>query len=371
MRKLKFTVRSLAGLVAVPAAVAAAVLPGTVASAAAAAPSAAAFTAPAGAGISTEIVLDQGNYKQCLNDRGQNHAAGAPVTIYACGTDQVANYWLTYPDNTIRPQGAPTMAVTVGSTDKLVLEPVAASGPTDVQVWYFRADGGIESGASTAGLTSFLANSPQQSTANNTQQIVFDQSAVTANAHWYVTKARYGTTATLSDRPDSGGNGNWANDRITRRSMLVYLGDATTGVHSYQGSVADSGTFHALAGAYTPNQGGADAGAKLGDSLGGSISGLTGYQFTSTAFVSASPAAAYSGSQPSTSSYYQLFFAPGTTFGGAGIDSTGPVQWAWTYTSNKDNCGNVETWTDASYNSGGQVYDAGNITAPAAGSCTS
>lgn len=316
-----------------------------------------AFTVPAGAGVSTEIVLDAGGYHQCLNDRGQNTAAGAPVTIYSCGNgNAIANYWLTYPDNTIRPQLKPSMAVTVGTGNKLVLEPVAAAGATSAQVWFFRADGGIESDQSVAGQTEYLANSPQQSTANNTQQIVFNQSTVTTNAHWYLPKAHYATSV-LSNRPDSASDGtNWSNDHISRASMVVYLGDATAGVHSFQGSVVDTGTFHALAGASQPNP--STAGAKLGDSLSGSIAGSTGYSFTSSAFVSRSPESAYSGSNPTTGNWPGLYFATGAVANG-GLDNSGPVEWAWTYTSNKDNCKNTEVWVDAQYG------EAGNITAPA------
>lgn len=321
-------------------------------------------------GVTTQIVLDHGGYQLCLDDLSGKTAAGSPVGIWGCNSSDVAQKWVTYPDGTTRPAASAADALAVVS-GKVVLEPVSAADTS--QQWYYQADGTIVNGTTTAGTNNFVLNDPGYSTAPGTHVIVFNQPAVTDNAHWYVPKARYGTSK-LSNRPDSGGNGNWANDATTRAALVLYMGDAT-GAHTYEGSVSDTGSFHALAGAFTPNQGGTDAGLKLGDSLGGAIAGSTGYSFTSSAFVTTGPGASYSGSNPSTGAWYKLFFAASTTFGtantdGSALDNAGPVQWAWSYTSAKDNCGAVEHWSDASYNGGGQTTAAGNITAPLAGSCS-
>lgn len=337
------------------------------ATAGAATASPAAFPAPAGAGIVTQVVLDNGGYTLCLDDISQNVKAGAKVGIWGCNASDPAQEWVTYPDGTLRPYSDTGDAVSVNSSKDVVLEAVNAADTS--QQLYYRADGTIVDGLTTAGTNNQVLNDPDYTTTPGAQVILFNQPAVTANAHWWLTNARYGSSA-LSNRPDSGGNGNWANDSTTRAAMVVYEGDATTGTHTYQGSVSDTGSFGALAGADTPNQGGTDAGLKLGDSLSGTLAGSTGFAFTTNTFVSTAPASSYSGSNPTgTGSWYELFFASSTTFAGAGIDNSGPAQWAWSYTSAKDNCGTVEHWTDASYNSGGQDSTAGNITAPAAGSC--
>jgi len=71
-------------------------------------------------------------------------------------------------------------------------------------------------------------------------------------------------------------------------------------------------------------------------------------------------------------SWYKLFFPAGTSdFGGAGPESSGPLDWSWSY-SLKDNCGQVQTWLDADNDSSGQQAsgpDATDITAPAPRSC--
>lgn len=323
------------------------------------------FVTPAGGGVVTQLALDNGGYTKCLNDFGQNVTAGARITLYTCGTNQIANQWVTYPDNTIRPYLNTGMALTVNGSNHTVLEP--ATG-IPAQSWYYRDDGALVSGLTNAVGVSYMLNDPGYNTANGTQQIIWNEGnwqPITTNAHWWVTSARFGSS-TLSNRPDSGGNGYWANDHLSRGAMVLYMGDKVPGTHTYQGSVSDTGTFHALAGAYQPNQGGANAGHKLGDSLGGSATGGTGYSFTSSNFVSKFPGSAYSGSNPtSTSLWYKLFFSGTTAFSG-GIATSGPVQWSWQYISNADVCGNHETWTDAAFNNGGQDSGAGNITAPAA-----
>jgi hypothetical protein len=325
----------------------------------------ASFAAPSGAGVVTEIVLDNGGYTKCLNDYKQNVSAGAPIALYTCSATDPGSQWLTYPDNTIRPYRAPGMALTANANNHLVLESVTGS---TAQTWYFDSSGMLVNGETTAGQTNYVLNDPGYNTANGTQAIIWNQAAITTNAHWYVTKARYGSASTLSNRPDSGGGGNnWANDHMTRQSMVVYMGDQTAGTHTYQGSVSDTGTFSALAGELTPNQG-ADPGLKLGDSLGGTLYGRTGSGFTTDQWVSRGPGASYSGSNPATGTWYELFFPAGTTFGGSGIDNDGPMQWAWSYASSKDDCGNIEHWVDASYSNSGQSATAGDITAPA--SCT-
>jgi hypothetical protein len=247
------------------------------------------------------------------------------------------------------------------------------------------ADGLIVNGITTGGTDHYVLNDPAYSTANGTQQQIWNQGGVTDNAHWWAPPAHYGNSghgSTLTNRPDSGGGGNnWANDDIGRLSMVIYMGDTTAG-HTYQGSVVDApgSGFTALAGELTPNQGCTGCnGKKLGDSLGGRMTGATGYSFTTDQFVSSGPGASYTGSNPtSTSTWPKLFFSPATTLAPTGlngtsaangyIDSSGSVPWGWSYTSDPDNCQKVESWVDATWTSSGQSATAGNITAPAPGS---
>jgi hypothetical protein len=312
------------------------------------------YITPSGGGVVTEIVLANGGYSKCLNDWGQNVSAGAAIRLYTC-VNASANQWVTYPDNTLRPYLDTSMALTVAGSGA-VLEP--ATGASD-QVWYYRDDGALVNG--TGAGTSFtepLLNDPGYNASNGVQLIDYNQTWATDNAHWWVTNARF-AGSTLSNRPDSGGNGNWANDHISRGSVVLYMGDTVAG-HNYQGSVYDSpASFHALAGAYTPNQG-ITKGATIKDSIGGSMVGSTGYLFTSSSFVTQFPASAYSGGSPATSTWYQLFFPAGKT-GGTGELGAGPVGWGWQYTSATDACSHTETWIDADWNSGGQAATAGNI----------
>jgi hypothetical protein len=332
------------------------------------------YVTPAGGGVVTEIILANGGYSKCLNDYGQNVSTGAAVRLYTC-VNASANQWVTFPDNTIRPYLDPTMALDVVN-NHTVLEPANGTHPPSQQ-WYFMADGTIVSGLGTAGGAHYVLNDPGFNASNGVQLIVWNQSSVTDNAHWWAPSARYGNGghgSTLTNRPDSGGQGNWANDNIGRESLVIYMGDATPGTHTYQGSVVDNGSFTALAGDFTPNQGATCcSNEKLGDSLGGSLYGLTAYSFTTDQWVSSGPSASYSGAAVGptiTSNWYQLFFqGTKTTFGGTGELSTGPNDWAWAYTSAPDRCGSVEHWLDAQFDNSGQTSTttiANNIVAPAA-----
>lgn len=157
----------------------------------------------------------------------------------------------------------------------------------------------------------------------------------------------------LSGRPDSGGNGNWATDAISR-----VLAITQTGTHLFTATVTDTGSFSAIAGAYTPNQGGADAGQRIDGRVTGTIAGKASYSFTaSTAPQAALVPFMEIGTGTPTSTWYELAFPKGTVFGGAGLGA-----WSWTYTSNGA-CGSFpQRWTDAFSTGGGQEYQDGNIT---------
>lgn len=318
-----------------------------------------AFTTPPTAGVVTELVLDNGGYTKCVNDYGQNHVLGAPVKLYTCNASDPASQWVTFPDGTLRPYTNTNLALTVDSSNRMVLG--NATGMSARDVWFIRDDGTLVSELTTAGTNNLVLNDPAFATANGTQLILWDEhGAAQANEHFWVTKARYAVT-TLSNRPDSGGNGNWANDHMSRASMVLLMG-GSPGNWDYQSSVYDTGSFHGLAGAFTPNQDITYKNDTQADSSGGTLVGFANYHFTASSLASAYPPATGSGSGPSsTGNWPKQFFAVGAVTD-AGIYNDGAVGWHWGYMqTTADNCGVMESWLDSAANSGGQVDSAGNI----------
>jgi hypothetical protein len=338
---------------------------------------AAGFPAPAWDGVSTEIVLDNGGYKECLNYSGGKTTAGTKVQLWTCNSNDVASQWLTSVNDTIAPYNNDNMAVT-SVNGQLVLEPLDST-PRDNR-WYFSADGEIVNGISSPPASPYVLNDPGYRTANGTQLISYQQGAVTDNAHWYVPKAHYATSR-LTGRPDTGGNGIWATDSITRQSMVIYTGPdgplPHPGSYQFDASVVDSGTFTTIPGAYTPNQDnpqGVPTASTLGPiPLSGSITGHAFYRFDFPSFVGQAPAAAYSGAaQPTTLSWPLLYFVSGDqyTLSADDLFTDGAEQQDWNYVSIMDACGQFETWTEAGYDGLGQSADAGNITDPAVSGCS-
>lgn len=58
---------------------------------------------------------------------------------------------------------------------------------------------------------------------------------------------------TLTNRHDSGDNGNWAVDHITR-NLSIQLTGGGPGHWHFTATVTDLGTFQTINGAFTPNQ---------------------------------------------------------------------------------------------------------------------
>jgi hypothetical protein len=170
----------------------------------------------------------------------------------------------------------------------------------------------------------------------------------------------------LSQRDDSGGNGNWAKDYVNRE-LTIHLtgGNATTG-YTYTAYVRDSGTFRTDAGAFTPNQGAPYTGEKITHQVSGPMSGHAAYSFTAnklpvTRHGRLELPSRIVGDGGSTSTWYELAFPSGATFGGTGIGA-----WSWTYNAQvKVNHHRVihERWVDGSslVNNAGQGATAGNI----------
>jgi hypothetical protein len=170
----------------------------------------------------------------------------------------------------------------------------------------------------------------------------------------------------ITGRPDSGGNGNWATDAMTRTLTIRHLrGDSYTAILD-----DTSGTFVTGRGDFVPNQAAAP-GATFTQRITGTFAGSASFSFT----ASRSPSGALvppraTGSGPTdTSHWYKLAFPAGTTFGGTGILN----DWGWSYQTSQG-CLTVsragfavqhQFWNDFASDNGGQgpgLPAAGHIT---------
>jgi hypothetical protein len=159
----------------------------------------------------------------------------------------------------------------------------------------------------------------------------------------------------ITGRPDSGGNGNWATDAMTRTLTIRHLKG-----QNYVATLADTrGTFVTGRGDFVPNQA-ADPGVKFTQRIGGTFSGAASFSFTASRTPNANlvPRRATGSGPTDTSDWYKLAFPAGTVFGGTGILNN----WGWSYTTSQG-CRTVsrhhrttvqpQTWKDfASDNSG-------------------
>jgi len=166
----------------------------------------------------------------------------------------------------------------------------------------------------------------------------------------------------LTQRPDSGGNGDWANDTFTRTAHVQLLGRAapancgtTTGsCFVYAAWLDDAGKFRTIPGASAPNQG-AYPGTTIGPARGGTF---TGYGKFATFYATAKPnpalvPAKVTGSNDPSSTWPELFFPKSTTFAGVNEQAFGYFYKTWAP---------VQKWADTDYNDSGQAASAGNIT---------
>jgi hypothetical protein len=204
-------------------------------------------------------------------------------------------------------------------------------------------------------------------------------SAATAGTASASTTPLVTATTRIVNNPDSGGNGNWAYDNLTRTLTVSVAPSATSCAHvsgysaasgdiCYMAAISDTGVARTILGAYAPNQGtGTQNGTRIVRSESVPFTGSATYKFYAP--KGDTPAASnvakyvnndYSTSGPaydSTPSWYLQAFASGdrTNVPQNGIDN----DWSWKYT---DACG---SWTDAANNNAGQSTPTstdGNIT---------
>jgi hypothetical protein len=180
----------------------------------------------------------------------------------------------------------------------------------------------------------------------------------------------------MLNRDDSGGNGNWAKDSfvrvltVTQQKATVPLADCSptaTVCYAFTASLKDAGSFRTISGAYTPNQGGADAGEHIRGVVQGQMLGAGDFAtFYATALPSARLVPLFNTGDANPSYLWpELAFPAGTVFSGLNEDP-----WGYSYTA-KVQTGvrghsvvQTQRWADTSdlANDGGQGPTAGNIT---------
>lgn len=304
--------------------------------------------------------IQMGSSGKCVTASGTT--AGSAVVLSACSTTNHKQRWELQSDGMIELAGTSEMLSAVPGTGLVQL-----GGLTPYSVWFPAADKTLVNVGSSRDpqdlkVLDWWGPSPQL------HVFARSQKTISSGREQYAAPGTIYASTKLTNRPDSGSGGNtWALDTITRLSSVTSVGPG-----SYEASVVDNGTFETVPSApgnsssLTPDQSGPDTGAQIGDALTGSIFGTWGFSFTTAATPSAAHVAtAVNGvGTATTGSWYKLFFPASTSdFGGAGPAASGPEDWSWVYTSVKDNCGNVETWTDA------DNIESGNISAPAPGHC--
>jgi hypothetical protein len=305
--------------------------------------------------------IEMGASGQCVT--ASSAVVQATVVLSACKATRTLQRWTLHNDGTISLNSKPALLL---SADPLTHVVVLNDNPAspDSQ-WFPQADKTL--------VNIGLSTDPQDqlvldhfATGGVTLHVFADnQNAINQGREQYPMLDTIYASTKLTNRPDSGDGGNtWALDTITRLSSVTTLGSG-----GFEASVVDNGTFETVPSAtgnstsLTPDQ--STPGDQIGDALIGSIHGTWGFSFTAGAAPSAAhmPHAVNGVGTSTTGTWYEQFFPAKTTFGGAGGASSGPEAWSWIYTSNKDNCGNVETWLDAANT------ESGNIPAPAPGDC--
>jgi hypothetical protein len=180
----------------------------------------------------------------------------------------------------------------------------------------------------------------------------------------------------MLNRDDSGGNGDWAKDSfvrvltVTQQTATVPPADCSptaTVCYAFTASLKDAGSFRTISGAYTPNQGGADAGEHIRGVVQGQMVGSGDFAtFYATALPSARLVPLFNTGDANPSYLWpELAFPAGTVFAGLNEDP-----WGYSYTAKVvtglrgHSVVQTQRWADTSdlANDGGQGPTAGNIT---------
>jgi hypothetical protein len=171
-------------------------------------------------------------------------------------------------------------------------------------------------------------------------------------------------TATTTVNTLAGGNGGfWAGVTVTRTATVTggtpvpawFCGPGAPACFRYRATLGDHGLFRTLFGARTPNQ------YRPGRHIHGIVNGrLSGSGTFATFFASRHPSqfnvpTSVSGPAGAPGLWPERFFSAGTRFSGVRM-----LPWSFSYTA-PTFCG-LQTWTDASWNGGGNLRFDGNIT---------
>jgi hypothetical protein len=164
----------------------------------------------------------------------------------------------------------------------------------------------------------------------------------------------------ITDRPDGGNAGYWADDTMTRTLVITETG-GSAGDYKFTATLEDQGSFRTIPGALAPDQGGSYAGETERAAVTGEIIGSADFTFTASTLPSSSLVPGYEndhGLTPAddTSAWYELAFPAGTVFGGSGIGT-----WGWYYVVLTPHDG-LQIWSDTSSNADGDAAGDGQIT---------
>jgi hypothetical protein len=163
----------------------------------------------------------------------------------------------------------------------------------------------------------------------------------------------------ITDRPDGGNAGYWADDTMNRTLVITRTG-GTTGDWTFKATLTDDGAFTTIKGAQVPNQAAPWTGETIRSAVTGLMTGYANFTFTASKLPSSSLVPRFEndhGNVPAddTSTWYMLAFPAGTTFGGAGIGN-----WGWTYLTFTRT--GLQFWADTAANGYGDLAGDGQIT---------
>ena len=180
-------------------------------------------------------------------------------------------------------------------------------------------------------------------------------------------------TSRISDHPDGGGGGTWANDDFTRTATIKLVGAETTlsdcgagaaHCYAYTGTLSDRGTFTTIKGSLAPNQAAPYVGSTELATVHGTMNGTGDVTFYASSDRPNANLVARSvdnhgvtaSGVDTTTNWVEQFFPAGTAFG-SGPDLN---PWSWSYATT--GLHPVQHWVDASTNGDGQGSTDGNIT---------
>lgn len=155
----------------------------------------------------------------------------------------------------------------------------------------------------------------------------------------------------VTNRDDSGDNGDWAKDAFTRtlsvtrhaQAPVANCGATSGNCWFYTATISDNGTFKTDDSAASPR-----AGVTINGTVVGTFSGGEAVEFYASTDTAVQPASSISGDSPSTTDWVKQDFAAGTHFSSV----TTKDGWSWTYVA-PNTC---EQWVDA------QTGETGDIT---------